>query len=334
MDVSAEVQQVAERYLRKVRKSGPDNIMAICPFHRKADGTEEKTPSFAMSLSKGLFFCHACQIRGGLTSFLRLIGLSRDQIEYHYSVLLEAVARNAPPPPDPTKPKVFELQPLDEAILGFFDYCPTSLLSAGFEKATLKQFEVGYDQWTRRITYPLRDLTGRLVAVSGRALPDEDNWPRFKIYDKEYIIWGLPERKAPDKSAILYNADKVYPEVYFSKPNETFVVVVEGFKACMAVWQAGIRNVVALLGNYVSDDHKWILERMGAPIYMFLDNNFAGRNGTLKGGRRLTKSLTVRVVQYPPRLREESDAQPDSCTKEEINEGIQSAPLYGTWCMG
>jgi DNA primase len=334
MDVSSEVLQVASRYLHKVRKSGPDNIMAVCPFHRKPDGTDEKTPSFAMSLSKGLFFCHSCQLSGSLRYFFKLLGMPRDQIEYHYSVLLEAVASNTPPRPDPTKPKVFELTPIDEGVLGAFDYCPTSLLDAGFTQTTLRYFDVGYDKWHRRITYPLRDITGRLVAVSGRALPNEATWPRFKIYDKEYTTWGLPAQNAPDKSAILYNADKVYSRVYLAKPNEVYVVVVEGFKACMAVHQAGIRNVVALLGNYVSEDHRWILERMGAPIYMFLDNNFAGRNGTYKGGRRLAQSLPVNVIPYPARLLGEDKAQPDSCLSSEILEGIERAPAYSAWCTG
>lgn len=327
-DVSDEVLQVAHQYLRRVSKSGPDDVMALCPFHRK-DGREERTPSFAMSLSKGLFFCHSCQAKGNLRTFFKLLELSPEDIAYKYAVLLDAVDKNIPPPPDPTKPKAFELEPLEERILGLFDYCPTALLDAGFAMTTLKHFEVGYDSWHQRITYPIRDLPGKLVAISGRTVVGA--LPRFKIYDKEYPTWGVPAQKSLNKSAILYNADKVYPETYFSRPDQTYVVVVEGFKACMAVWQAGIRNVVALLGNWVSDDHLWIFERMGAPITLFLDNNFAGQNGTYNGGAKLAKSMQVNVASYPHRLRGHKDAQPDSCTPNEIIEAIQGASSYYCW---
>ena len=59
MDVVGDIHFIANQFLQKVRKSGPENIMALCPFHVKSDGSEEKHPSFAMSLTNGLWFCHS-----------------------------------------------------------------------------------------------------------------------------------------------------------------------------------------------------------------------------------------------------------------------------------
>lgn len=331
MDVTDEVLQLAHQHMLKVRRSGPDNIEAICPFHLKEDGTPERKASFRMSLSKGVYFCHSCHNRGNLFTFLRDIGVSRVRIEGTYRFLIDQVAKNQPPPPNALKPLVFELSPIDEGVLGFFDYCPTDLLDSGFHKDTLYRFEIGYDPWHQRITFPLRDLKGRLVGISGRAA--DGVVPRHKVYDTEYQRWQLPQRGRLDRRAIMWNADKVYPLVYFEKPGDTKVVIVEGYKACMWVHQCGIKNVVALMGTYLSWEHKWILERLGASVYLFLDNNYAGRSGTIQAAASLTSSLNVYIVQYPRRLEEDEDAQPDSLTPLEANEAMATAPTYLNWLL-
>jgi DNA primase len=306
--------------------------MAICPFHLKLDGSEEKNPSFAMSLTKGVYFCHACHAKGNLLTFLRDIGLNRATIELRYRPLIDAVAKNVPLPPDPLRPKVYQLPSINEAVLGIFDYCPDDLVKVGFEPRTLHHFEVGYDRWHLRITYPLRDIKGKLVGISGRAVEDGHK-PRYKVYTKEYKTWDLPAAVEPDKRCIMWNADKVYPTVYFSRPTDQVVVVTEGFKACMWVHQAGITNVVALLGTYMSWEHKWMLERLGAPVYLFLDNNLPGRTGTIQAADSLSQSLNVHVVEYPERLIDVEEAQPDNCLPNEVVTQVAAAPSYLSWLL-
>jgi DNA primase len=332
MDITGEVLQVAHQFLKKVRRSGPDNVMAVCPFHLKPDGTEERTPSFAMSLTKGLYFCHACKTKGNLFSFLRDIGLTRDIIERQYRFLIEAAAKNLPPPPDPLRCKVWDIPPIEEGVLGLFDYCPTRLIQQGFQERTLHHFEVGFDQWHNRITFPLRDLKGSLVGISGRA-NDDSMEIRHKVYTKEYELWRLPARAEVDKRFILWNAHRLYPEVYYRSPGETAIVVVEGFKAAMWLWQVGMTNVVALLGSYLSWEQQWILERLGATVYLFLDNNYAGRNGTINAADALRRSLNVRIIEYPERLIEDEDAQPDGCSPDEAIEQMAIAPTYLSWLL-
>lgn len=48
--VEEEVFQIASRFLKKVRRGANSEVAALCPFHRKADGSEEKHPSFTLSL--------------------------------------------------------------------------------------------------------------------------------------------------------------------------------------------------------------------------------------------------------------------------------------------
>jgi DNA primase len=328
MPLRDDIKAIVEPYLTRIKPSGSDNIMAICPFHKKPDGSPEHNPSFALSLATGLWFCHACQAKGNLFTFLRDIGLSREQIEFQYRRTIDAAGKNMPAPFDTARPAVFTEDPLPESLLGLFDYCPRLLLEEGYTEETLRNFEVGFDAAHYRITYPIRDLSGRLMAISGRTVIDAN--PRYKIYDAEYIQWGLSARQAWNKSGALWNVHTLYPEIYFQSRPERLVIV-EGFKACMWLWQAGIKNVVALLGTYLSDEQLWILERMGSPVYLFLDNNDPGIRGTEKCGIKLNHSLVTFIVDYPARLLNEEDAQPDWLSPQEIHEQLNAARSFFEW---
>jgi len=333
MDLDSEVLQVAKTYLDRVSRSGPDNVMAVCPFHVKSDGTPEKSPSFALSLTKGLYFCHACGAKGGFKMLLNSLGLSDHDVEMKFGLLVEALRDNIPPPPDPTRPSVVSESPIPERLLGLFHECPVNLLSKGFEMDTLAHFDVGFDRQHLRVTHPLRDLDGQLVGVSGRTIVDAN--PRYKVYDKEYKVWGLPARTGWDRGTVLYNAHEIYPELYFHTRGN-YVVLVEGFKGCMWVWQAGIRNVVALLGTNLTYTHKWILEKMGVSVYLLFDHDYWGAIGLHKAAQKLlgpltTSSAQVKVMEYPTRFYQDDEASPDDLTPQEIRESWAYARDYGVW---
>jgi DNA primase len=328
IDVTSDIRSIAYQYLQRVSKSGSDNIMALCPFHKKTDGTVEKHPSFAMSLTTGLWFCHSCQSKGNLYTFLKDFGVGRAYIERVYRPTIDASSRNKPRDPDPTRPNVFTENPLPEGLLGIFEYVPYDLLSAGFSEETLSSFDIGFDMQHVRTTYPLRDLAGRLVGISGRSVTGD--WPKYKVYTDEYRVWDLPARMEVDKRTILWNAHSIYQQVYFNT-NPDYVVVVEGFKACMWLHQAGITNVVALLGTYLSWEQKWMLQRMGAPVYLFLDNNEPGQIGLEKTAEALKDSRFVHIVEYPERLIDDENAQPDSLTVDEVRHQVPSAVNYFEW---
>jgi len=56
--------QVASQYLT-LRKAGADRVVGLCPFH------QEKTPSFGISPSKQLYYCHGCGAGGDAIRFVR-----------------------------------------------------------------------------------------------------------------------------------------------------------------------------------------------------------------------------------------------------------------------
>jgi DNA primase len=326
MNVRHEIERIVRSQLTGVGRTGPDDLSGRCPFHRKSDGSQERSASFAMNLDSGLWFCHSCGAKGNLFTFFRDLGMPRQEIHLNFDQLIEAAKENLPAAKDPRTVSLVDKNPLDHRLLGLLDYMPNDLLRAGFLPDTLRSFEVGFDRWHYRVTYPIRDIVGQLVGISGRTVIDAV--PRYKVYDKEYIAWGLGERQGWQRGNVLYNAWQLYGRLYHcSEPTE--IVIVEGFKACMWVHQAGFTNVVGLLGHYLTQPQQWILENTGAKLYLFLDNNPPGWDGCEKAGLALAKTIPhVHVILYPERLWNDEDAQPDSCTVDEIHQQKENAIPY------
>jgi DNA primase len=172
-----------------------------------------------------------------------------------------------------------------------------------------------------RITFPLRELDGTLVGISGRDFTETAKL-RYKIYDDEYEKWGLP-RHDTHKSQLLWNGHIVYPQLY----HETMpIILVEGFKACMKVVQAGAFNTVATLGNRPSYKQRNLCERMGSEIWLFYDNNAAGLKGSVISGMEF--GLPVRIVPYP-----DEREQPSDLTSEEIQLALMKAQDFTRWLL-
>ena len=334
MDVTNEVLEAANKYLKRVTRSGSENIMAVCPFHRKADGSEESSPSFSMSLTKGVYYCHSCHERGTFRKFLNEMGVNGGEIQIRYKEVIDSLGKNSIPKDSPIRPaQIFNSEALDDSVLGLFDHDIAALMP-GFAPETLQHFDIGWDGWHSRITFPIHDLVGRLVAVSGRAV-HKQQVPRYKVYTKEYNTWGIPPRLGWNKRTVLWNMHNVYPVFHRTSAQaaaDQYIIVVEGFKAAMWLWQCGYRNVVALLGSYMSWEHEWLLTSLGCPVYLFLDNNEPGKLGQYDAAARLNRAVSViRMVQYPERLAFDEKAQPDSLSASEVMEQVGKAPTFVNW---
>ena len=93
-----QVLEIIHSNLRKVRKTGGTNIMAVCPFHVKSDGTTERTPSFTMNTVNGLYHCFSCHVSGNLETFLNNIGVPGAVITKVYGDLIAEVRNKTAPP--------------------------------------------------------------------------------------------------------------------------------------------------------------------------------------------------------------------------------------------
>lgn len=310
----ADLAEVAQRFLVRAKRQGGNHIQALCPFH------SDTVPSFSFNIENGLWICYACGETGNLRQFLDRMGVARATQEHQYRTALEQAKKYRKAEYDPLRPNVIAKDPLPEEVLGLFREEPPGLLQAGFTRETLDFFEVGFDKWHKRITYPIRDLEGNLLGVNGRAVVEDEWTPRYKVYTKEWMAWGLPEREEVKKSTVLWNGHSLRGYLYFHQ-NPPYVAVTEGYKAAMWVWQAGIKNVVALQTMNMSDNQRWVLEKIGAPVHLMLDNNTAGWAGMSKISRELGRKLEVRIVDY-------DTEQPDGLTVEQVLSSVPNAIPY------
>jgi DNA primase len=313
-----------------------------CPFHK---GGNESKPSFSINVDLGIFNCFTCKESGGIPKLLHLLGLSRDQVDAEIKDIKADLEDNRNRlawkrraqwrMADPFQAETI----LDEVTIRPYHLCPTKLVEHGFDPRWLQYMEVGFDRVNNRITYPIRDLYSNLSGVvGGSALAGQ--WPKYKVYEgrredpiSKRIIpcdYG-PEfdEKYPNyqfhNHYHIWNYDRVYPRLFFTKEEDQALIVVEGFKACLWLLQNGYWNTVALMGSSMSDRQFDLLQRLRVNIILFLDNDDAGVKGTIKAGRKLHMiNPGVRVAQYP----DVDEAQPDDLSLAELGSAITGSMTY------
>ena len=187
-----------------------------------------------------------------------------------------------------------------------------------------------------RITFPIRNLEGRLVGISGRSvIPDA--FPRYKVYKSKDILRFASDD--PDTITkyesyeihnhnYLWNSHNVYPNAFMGKLKQ--VIIVEGYKACLWLIQQGVTNVMALQGSRMTREQELILTSIGGDVILFLDNDKAGKEGTLNTGQKLRKrGVTVYCTNYPNHCNEET--QPDNLNKSDLLSVLNTTQNWHQW---
>lgn len=330
-------------------------VMVRCPYH---SGGQERTPSMSISLLDPVFHCHACKESGHISKLFKHFGASKDLIDRALAAAGMRDAKKAAKGPQFDAPLAVpisvaeitddDLEPgagrayiLNEAILDEYRLAPKQYIKDGFHKSTLRWFGVGVDLENGRFTFPIRDYDGNLLGISGRTYTGQE--PRYKIYRSELIRrreFGIPRDYSLDsvKSKLLWNGHQAFKHV--KEGHE--LVIVEGFKAAMWVWQSGHPAVVAIIGSYLSEDHADRLCRVVDSVTLFLDNDDAGIRGTEKAIKTLLKKgLDVWVARYPDdevEITESGDAelkrfsQPDDIKEPEaVLKAINERESYLAW---
>lgn len=322
------VLEAARKYLRFVKTSGPRNVGGPCPFHK--DG-QEKKPSFYINTKNGLYFCHSCHASGTLSQFLKAMGESGEAVDLAFRMAKEAEPERENRLTEIARGEHF----LNEAILGVFQFCPVNLVDAGFDEKLLQKLEVGFDREEQRIIFPIRDLYGKLVGITGRTVIDD--YPRYKVYKSPDLIQYAgddPETEARYRAYdiknhnFLWNMHNVYPRAFYGDLDT--IVIVEGYKACIWMLQQGIDNTIALQGSRMTQAQVDILCRTNATCMLFLDANSAGQEGTFRTAKQLIRNgMDVLVCSYPQDMDEST--QPDDLNQEEILAVLDTAQPFHNW---
>ncbi len=316
------IRELVGRYVA-LKPSGKGTWKGLCPFH------QEKTPSFQVSEDKGLCYCFGCKNGGDIFAFLQKIeGIGFwEALER----LAQETGVELPQPKGRSSPRkeVLQILELTQAYFRANLSGPAEryLQERGLGSASIERFGLGYapkswdglirhlqghgvdpqeaaeagvlveregryfDRFRHRVTFPIQDSLGRIVAFTARALEKEDN-PKYL---------NSPETALFKKSQLLYG----YPQARSAIRERGRAVVVEGLFDVIALHQMGFTEAVAVLGSSLSGEQAHLLRRAdAAELYLAFDADEAGRKATLQS---LNLEIARNFVVYAVLLEDGKD---------------------------
>ena len=142
-----------------------------------------------------------------------------------------------------------------------------------------------YARFRKRITFPIHNETGRVIAFTARALDsDEKSGPKYM---------NSPETPLYLKGQVLFNLDKARQAIRERK----YALLVEGQMDCITAYMAGFHNVVATSGTAFTEMQVRLLSRYTNKLFINFDPDTAGANAAEKSIALLTEEdFDVRVV--------------------------------------
>ena len=142
-----------------------------------------------------------------------------------------------------------------------------------------------YDFFNGRITFPIEDINGNIVAFSSRIYRGESDTSKY-INTKETPLYI--------KGNNLFNYAKAKQ---FAK-KEKEIIIVEGQMDAIRVYSNGLENVVALGGTALTKNQIELIKKLNSRVILCLDGDKAGEDATIINGDLLTKAnINVQVVR-------------------------------------
>jgi DNA primase len=173
-----------------------------------------------------------------------------------------------------------------------------------------------FDRFRRRITFPISNESGKIIAFGCRALGDDQ--PKYL---------NSPESPIYSKSNVLYHLDRAKEGIR----RQDFAILVEGYMDAIAVARAGITNVVASCGTSLAEQQIKLLGRFTRRVVVNYDPDVAGQSATERSlSLLLEQDFDVRVLALPPIGDKKAD--PDLFIREkgadEYLKQLRNAPPY------
>lgn len=164
-----------------------------------------------------------------------------------------------------------------------------------------------YDRFRNRLMFPVLDLQGRVVAFSGRVLPD----PETGVVDKEtgkYI--NSPETSIYRKGDVVYGLFQARTTL---RLHDGGAVVVEGNFDVVSLHARGMTNVVAPLGTAFTVEQARTVKRFTPEVTIMFDGDAAGMKALRASEDTCrTAGLIARAVILPDKADPDSLAQTDA----------------------
>jgi len=172
-----------------------------------------------------------------------------------------------------------------EALVGHLrgqGFSPESIEQAGLASRSERGSLV--DFLRNRLTIPIHDTRGRLIAFGGRAFGDEKpkylNTRETTLFSKGQVLFGFHRAKGQMRDGAL---------------------VVEGYFDVLQLHQEGIHAAVAPLGTALTEGHLQLIGRFTKRLTLCFDGDAAGERAMEKALRlALPSGFDVRLLLLPP----------------------------------
>mgnify|MGYP002860070742 CR=1 FL=1 len=308
------------------------SMIGLCPFHN------EKTPSFHVSVGKGIFKCFGCGKGGDSVRFI----MEHEKATYpealrylanKYSIEIAEV-ENTPEEQavndrreslyivSAWAAKFFQQQMLetDEGKSIGLSY----FKERGFRDDIIKKFELGYspDVWdaltqsaiTEGYNIQFLEETGLTIRKENEKFYDRFRGRvMFPIHSFTGRVIGFGGRTLKTDKAVpkyvnspesdIYHKSNVLYGLFFAKKSmrdEDNCYLVEGYADVLSVHQAGIENVVASSGTSLTIEQIRMIGRFTKNITILYDGDDAGIKASLRGlDMILEEGLNVKIVLFP-----------------------------------
>ncbi len=343
---AADITDVVSEFVT-LRRRGV-NMLGLCPFHN------EKTPSFTVSPSKGIFKCFGCGKGGNAVNFI----MEHESLSYPEALKWLARKYNI---------EVVETEETEEQKQLKDDRESMMIVSAfagkyfvrnlweenegravglsyfrerGFRDDVLKKFETGYSPDGKAPFTEAAQKQGyrmEYLEKSGLTIK-RDDWIRdrfagriiFPVHNLagRIIAFGGRNLKNDPKAAKYLNSPE--SEIYH-KSRELYGIfqakremarsekcyLVEGYTDVLSLHQAGIENVVASSGTALTTDQIRLIKRFTNNITIIFDGDEAGIKASLRGiDLVLEEGMNIKVLLLP------DGEDPDSFAKKKGAQGF------------
>lgn len=164
------------------------------------------------------------------------------------------------------------------------NFCITHGANEYIQKKSGLFSQNGYSYFQDRITFPIMNRSGNVVAFSARTLRSDSNTPKYinsaesPIFSKKREFFGFYQSQDSLK-------DKEVP------------VICEGNFDVLALHEAGITTALATCGTALSEEQCSLLHRYNDKVKLFFDTDDAGQKATIKAIPLMNqKGITPTVI--------------------------------------
>ena len=318
---NVDIVDVVSKYVKLEPKGA--NLFGLCPFHN------DNHPSMSVSKEKGIFYCFTCHTGGNAIKFIEKyknlssldaalflakeysIDISneyqknRNKNDVFYDILKESqdffrIIMNNESYSAKAREYLYS-RGINDSIINEFSIglapkdknaLTLMMLEKGYLESNLVEAGMssnGLDIFKDRITIPIKDEQGKIIAFGAR------------IYEKQDTAKYINSKETPifSKSNVLFNLNNAIK--YIKEKNRA--ILYEGYMDVIASYKTSIKEAVASMGTALTNEQAKLLHKYTSNCILAYDGDEAGFNAMNSAINILEKNgFIVKIALFNDKL--------------------------------